>query len=311
MKYGEEIAMNDDNERIPVDITPEKDKSADKLDVVVLEDDQAPALDDDSNDTDPLKAIETLKKKLKMEQEARLEAEQRAQKAAFQAQKASHEVEDTQMHLVANAIETIKRDNEILTANYAESMRNGNFEDAARIQMALSQNSSNLKQLEDGHVRMQEDARNKPTPPAEPPQPLKPEQQIDQIIGQVSKPSAQWLKENRDRFEDERTINKMFRAHGDAVDDGIEPDTPEYFRYIEKRLGFKQDEHGGSPMSSAAKPSSRQSAPPSAPVNRDSGRSNVAHLTRAQADTAKALGMTEKEYATHMIALQKEGRLTH
>ena len=101
------------------------------------------------------------------------------------------------------------------------------------------------------------------------------------------------------------------RHHGDAVDDGIEPDTAEYFRYIEKRLGFKQDEYGGSPMSSAAKPSSRQSPPPSAPVNRDTGRTNVAHLTRAQADTAKALGMTEKEYATHMMALQKEGRLAH
>jgi len=303
--------MNDDNERIPVDITPDKGNKRDNLDVVVLEDDQVLSSADDSDDTDPHRAIETLKKKLKMEQEARHEAEQRAKQADFQARRASHEVEDTQMHLVANAIETIKRDNEILTANYAESMRNGSFEEAARIQMALSQNSSNLKQLEDGHVRMQEDARNKPTPPAEPQQPLKPEQQIDQIIGQVSKPSAQWLKENRDRFEDERTINKMFRAHGDAVDDGIDPDTPEYFRYIEKRLGFKQDENGGSPMSSAAKPTSRQSAPPSAPVNRDSGRSNVAHLTRAQADTAKALGMTEKEYATHMIALQKEGRLTH
>jgi hypothetical protein len=311
MKYGEEIAMNDDNERIPVDITPEKDDSTEKLDVVVLEDDQPAVQADDSEDTDPLKAIEKLKKKLKKEKEARQEAEQRAQQAAFQAQKASFEVEDTQMHLVANAIETIKRDNEILTANYAESMRNGDFEGAARIQMALSQNSSNLKQLEDGHVRMQEEARNKPAPPPEPPPALKPKQQIDQIIGQVSKPSAQWLKENRDHFEDERTINKMFRAHGDAVDDGIEPDTPEYFRYIEKRLGFKQDENGGSPMSSAAKPSSRQAPPPSAPVNRDSGRANVAHLTRAQADTAKALGMTEKEYAMHMIALQKEGRLTH
>jgi hypothetical protein len=311
MKFGEEIAMSDDNERIPVDITPDKGNGRDNLDVVVLEDDQVSSSADDSDDTDPHKAIETLKKKLKMEQEARQEAEQRAQKAAFQVQKASYEVEDTQMHLVANAIETIKRDNEILTANYAESMRNGSFEDAARIQMALSQNSSNLKQLEDGHVRMQEDARNKPAVPPEPPQQLKPEQQIDQIIGQVSKPSAQWLKENRDRFEDDRTINKMFRAHGDAVDDGIDPDTPEYFRYIEKRLGFKQDEHGGSPMSSAAKPTSRQSAPPSAPVNRDGGRSNVAHLTRAQAETAKALGMTDKEYALQMMALQKEGRLPH
>jgi len=303
--------MNDDNERIPVDITPDKDDSADKLDVVVLEDDQVPAQAEDSEENDPLKAIEKLKKKLKKEKEARQEAEERAQQAAFQAQKASYEVEDTQMHLVANAIETIKRDNEILTANYAESMRNGDYEGAARIQMALSQNSSNLKQLEDGHVRMQEEVRNKPAPPAEPPQVLKPKQQIDQIISQVSKPSAQWLKENRDHFDNEKTINKMFRAHGDAVDDGIEPDTPEYFRYIEKRLGLNQDEHGGSPMSSAAKPSSRQAPPPSAPVNRDSGRANVAHLTRAQADTAKALGMTEKEYAMHMIALQKEGRLTH
>jgi hypothetical protein len=303
--------MADDNERIPVDISPDKSNKRDNLDVVVLDDDQVTSDTDDSNDTDPQRAIETLKKKLKMEQEARQDAEQRAKQAAFQVKKATHEVEDTQMHLVANAIETIKRDNEILTANYAESMRNGNFEDAARIQMALSQNSSNLKQLEDGHIRMQEEARNKPATPPEPPQVLKPEQQIDQIIGQVSKPSAQWLRDNREHFADDRTINKMFRAHGDAVDDGIEPDTAEYFRYIEKRLGFKQDEYGGSPMSSAAKPSSRQAAPPSAPVNRDSGRANVAHLTRAQADTAKALGMTEKEYATHMIALQKEGRLAH
>jgi hypothetical protein len=303
--------MNDDNERIPVDITPDKNSASDKLDVVVLEDDQVASRDDDSDDGDPAQAIEKLKKKLKKEKEARREAEERAQRATFQAQKATVEVEDTQMHLVANAIETIKRDNEILTANYADSMRNGDYETAARIQLTMNQNSTNLKQLEDGHVRMQEEARNKPVAPPEPPQPLKPKQQIDQIIGQVSKPSAQWLRDNRDHFEDERTINKMFRAHGDAVDDGIEPDTPEYFTYIEKRLGFKQDEYGGSPMSSAAKPSSRQAPPPSAPVNRDSGRANVAHLTRAQADTAKALGMTEKEYATHMIALQKEGRLTH
>jgi hypothetical protein len=303
--------MTDDNERIPVDITPDKDDASNKLDVVVLEDDQIPTKADDSEDNDPLKAIEKLKKKLKKEKEARQEAEERAQQAAFQAQKASYEVEDTQMHLVANAIETIKRDNEILTANYAESMRNGDYETAARIQMTMNQNESNLKQLESGHLRMQEEVRNKPAPPAEPPQVLKPKQRVDQIIEQVSKPSAQWLKENRDRFDDDKIINKMFRAHGDALDDGIEPDTAEYFRFIENRLGFKQDEHGGSPMSSAAKPTSRQAPPPSAPVNRDSGRTNVAHLTRAQADTAKALGMTEKEYATHMIALQKEGRLTH
>jgi phage I-like protein len=34
-------------------------------------------------------------------------------------------------------------------------------------------------------------------------------------------------------------------------------------------------------------------------------------LSRAEADTAKMLGMTEKEYALHKIALQKEGKLAN
>lgn len=303
--------MSEENEKIPVDITPDRGDPADDISVVVLDDDQVAAQSEDGEGNDPYKAIEKLKKKLKKEKEARQEAERQAQEAAFRAQRASVEVEDTQLHLVNNAIETIKRDNEILTSNYAEAMRNGDYEGGARIQLVINENDANLKKLETGRVRMEEEARSKPPLPQPPQQALKPKQQIDQIISQVSKPSAQWLKDNRDHFDDERTINKMFRAHGDAIDDGIDPDTPEYFRYIEGRLGIKRDEYGGSPMSSAAKPVSRQAPPPSAPVNRDGGRANVAHLTRAQAETAKALGMTEKEYATHMIALQKEGRLTH
>lgn len=303
--------MSDENEMISVDIGPEKDSSSDDLSVVVLDDDEKIVARDNSDDTDPHKAIEVLKQQLKKEKEARQEAERRAQNADFQAKKANLEVEDTQLHLVNNAIETIKRDNEILTANYAESMRNGDYEAGARITSMMSQNEANLKKLEDGRIRMEHEAKNKPALPQSPPQPLRPEQQIDEIIGQVSKPSAQWLKEHRDHFDDEKVINKMFRAHGDAVDDGIAPDTPEYFRYIEGRLGIKQNEPEGSPMSSAAKPVPRQAPPPSAPVNRDAGRTNIAHLTKAQAEAARSFGMTDKEYAMHVIALKKEGRLSH
>ena len=304
--------MSDENETIPVDITPDKDSSTEDLSVVVLDDEpEAVAKTNAESDAeDPYKAIEKLKKKLKKEKEARQEAERKAQEASFQVQRANYEVEDTQMHLVNNAIETIKRDNEILTANYADSMRNGDFEGAARIQLLMADNESNLKKLESGRIGMEEKLRNKP--PAPPPQSLKPKEQIDQIIDQVSKPSAQWLRENRDHFDDDRTIRKMFNAHAEAIDDGIKADTPEYFRYIEERLGFNKQESGESPMSSASKPAQRQAAPPpSAPVNREGNRSNVAHLTRAQAEAAKSFGMTEKEYAMHMIALQKEGRLTH
>jgi len=113
-------------------------------------------------------------------------------------------------------------------------------------------------------------------------------------------------------LSDERMIKKMFRAHEDAVDDGVEPDSDAYFRYIEQRLGLGSKEQDDNPMSSASKPVQRQAAPPSAPVNRESSsRSNTVRLTRAEADTAKMLGMTETEYAKHKIALQKEGKLPH
>jgi hypothetical protein len=307
--------MTDENERVEVDITPDEPPAA-KTDaeIVIIDEDQAPEkeMSSEVDDSDPLVALEKLKKKLKKEKEARKEAEERAQQAALQIQKASIEVEDTNRHLVSNAIETIKRDNEILTANYAEAMRTGDYETGARIQSVINQNDLNLKQLEEGHLRMQQEAKTRPPEPVAPPAPVKPKEMIENIISQVSKPSAQWLKANRDHLDSERAIKKMFNAHSEAVDDGIEPDTSEYFRYIESRLGINQDDHGGSPMSSAAKPTSRQAPPPSAPVNRDtSNRNNVGHLTRAQADTAKALGMTDKEYYLHMVALQKEGRLSH
>ena len=307
--------MADENERIEVDITPdEPPKVKQESEIRIIEDDEAPKreMSSDEDDSDPLVALEKLKKKLKKEKEARKEAEEQVRQATFQAQKASFEVEDTNRHLVSNAIETIKRDNEVLTANYAEAMRTGDYETGARIQSVINQNDLNLKQLEEGHLRMQHEAKTRPPEPVQPPAPVKPKEMIENIISQVSKPSAQWLKSNRDHLDSERAIKKMFNAHAEAVDDGIEPDTNEYFRYIETRLGINQDDNGGSPMSSAAKPTSRQAPPPSAPVNRDNNsRQNVGHLTRAQADTAKALGMTDKEYYLHMVALQKEGRLSH
>jgi hypothetical protein len=303
--------MANENDRIEVDITPDEphEVKADS-DIVVIDD--APLKASENEDADPFKALEKLKQQLKEEQKAREDAEERVRQATFQAKRASLEVEDTNRHLVSNAIETIKRDNEVLTANYAEAMRTGDYETGARIQSVINQNDMNLKKLEEGHIKMEQEAKLRPPEPVEPIAPKKPKEMVEEIIGQVSKASAQWLKANREHLDSERAINKMFNAHSDAVGDGIEPDTNEYFRYIETRLGINQDDHGGSPMSSAAKPTSKQAPPPSAPVNRDnSGRSNVGHLTSAQAETAKALGMTNKEYYSHMVALQKEGRLSH
>jgi hypothetical protein len=257
----------------------------------------------------PEEAINALKAQLAAEKRAREEAEALARQAAQQVNAAYGEVEDTNIQLVNTAIDTVKRENEILTSNYAEAMSMGDYERAAKIQSTMASNSAKLLQLETGLREMQNAPRRAPIAPTTPPASA----QLDQIISSVSPRSANWLKSNKSQLSDERMIKKMFRAHEDAVDDGIEPDSDAYFKYIEGRLGLANSvQEAENPMSAAAKPAPRQAPPPPAPVNRETNnRSNVVRLTRAEADTAKMLGMTESEYAKHKIALQKEGKLPH
>ena len=296
--------MADEEEKIEITI----DETQDDASEAASGSEEASSDSKQANAIDPQDAINSLRAQLEAEKRAREEAETLARQAAQQANAAYGEVEDTNIQLVNTAIDTVKRDTEILTANYAEAMSMGDYERAAKIQATMASNSAKLLQLENGLREMQNAPRRPQVQNVPPPATV----QLDQIISAVSPRSASWLRNNKTQLADDRMIKKMFRAHEDAIDDGVEADSDAYFQYIEQRLGLNSTKDAENPMSSAAKPVQRQAAPPSAPVNRESSaRSNTVRLTRAEADTAKMLGMTEKEYAQHKIALQKEGKLPH
>ena len=108
----------------------------------------------------------------------------------------------------------------------------------------------------------------------------------------------------------------MFRAHEDAIDDGIAPDTDGYFEFIENRLGMRnrldRAETVESPLSAASAPAPKKAPqPPPAPVSRSTQRPNVMRLTAAEADMASSLGMTPEEYAKNKALAMKEGRYGH
>lgn len=262
----------------------------------------------------PETGINELKKKLEIETRARQEAERRAIEAAKQAKKASSETKDANYQLVSNAIETVKGRSEALKKAYAEAMNVGDFEKAAGIQEALAVNASQLSELKRGKKAMKEqmkeadkaaEIRQVPPPRGE---------IVDQLAASVSPRSASWLQSQRANIKTERDVRKMFRAHEDAVDDGIEPDTDEYFSFIEQRMGLRQREvePQESVFSEASAPAPRRSAPPpSAPVSRGGNRPNVVRLTRDQVEMAKMMGMSEADYAKNMVALQREGKIGH
>jgi phage I-like protein len=142
-------------------------------------------------------------------------------------------------------------------------------------------------------------------PVAPPPPNVSP---VDDLIQRVTPLSAQWLQNNRDNLKDPRSFRIMARAHEDAVDHGIIPESDEYFRFVESRLGFSKGETAPPEpaMSAAAAPVQRRQSPPAAPVSRQPSTSSgnkphVVKLTPEQREAARISGVTEEEYARQMI----------
>ena len=303
--------MSDEQEHIEVKL--EEPKKDDELKVEVKDDPKPEKKEAKSEEIAPEEGIQELKKRLEYEKQARIDAERRAQQANSQINKAYQEVKDSNYQLVTNAIETVKSRSEMLKTAYRESMSVSDFDKAAEIQQAMIENDRQLSELKRGKKALKQQLKEAEAQKAQPMSPPITDP-IEQMAQAVSPTSARWLRDNREILNNDRAIRKMFRAHEDALDEGIEPDTPEYFGFIEGRIGIhKVSMDGGEPLSAASAPAPRKSvSPPAAPVSRGNGtRPGVVRLTREQAETAKMMGMTEQEYAKAMLALREEGKLAH
>ena len=106
----------------------------------------------------------------------------------------------------------------------------------------------------------------------------------------------------------------MARAHEDAVDFGIVPESDAYFQFFENRLGISNKRSSipevDSVMSDASSAKQRRSSPPSAPVSRNPidspQRPGVIRLTPEEVEAAKISGITPLQYHENkMKELQK------
>ncbi|CAB5219912.1 hypothetical protein UFOVP231_13 [uncultured Caudovirales phage] len=243
------------------------------------------------------KALKKLNKKLEKERARRAEAENIAKQAAEHARMATNEASDSNLHLVSGAIESVRRDQEILKSHLRDSMAVGDYDKAAAIQEQMSANIENLRRLERGFEEMKQQPRLQPPP-------VQNEITVDTLINQVTPKSAEWLRENKKHLPDARSIRVMARAHEDAVDYGIVPESAAYFKFVENRLGIEKNRRSipevEEVMSGASSAKQKRSGPPSAPVSRqpiDSpNRQGVIHLTAAEVEAAKISGISPQEY---------------
>lgn len=250
-------------------------------------------------------AIAELKSRLEEEQRARREAEQRAREFQNVATTARSEVEETNLHLINSAIDSLKRDAAILKSNYTSALASNNYEKAAEIQEQMSLNSTKLMRLEDGKVELEK------KPKVEAPRYSDP---VEEFASRLSPDSARWVRQHPEYVTDPRLNRQMVSAHTLAVSKGIQADTPEYFQYIENVLDIssKPREESSEPVQAAS--GGRSTAPPPAPVSKmastnGSSRPNVVRLSEAEREIADMMGMTYQEYARNKLDLQKSGKL--
>ncbi len=278
------------------DLKPEED--------IIVEKSEEKAAEADPVDN----TLEALREQLETERKARQEAQRRASEAEYSAYEAKGEVQDTSLHLVSNAIDTVIQNNNILKANYRDAMAMGDFDTAADIQSEMSSNAAKLLQLEQGKQALE----NQPRQPAPTPYVADP---VEALASQLSPRSADWVRRNPEYATDPRLYQKMLAAHNLAMADDIPADSDDYFAAIEDTLRIRRQDNGGDydAMADAAKPTQRRSAPPAAPVSRSGGgggsKPNRVTLTAAEREMASMMGMTPEEYGRNKLTLQKEGKL--
>ena len=257
----------------------------------------------------PEEGLETLRAKLEQERNSRLDAERRAQAATQAAASARTEVADSNLALVTNAIDTLKQNESVLKKSYSEAMSAADYDRAAEVQAAMSTNSAKLLQLEQGKTALENAPRTQQATAAAPSDP------VEALASQLSPRSAAWVRSNPQFARDSRLYSKMIAAHNLAVADGLSADSDEYFEAVEDTLKMRREapvSRDSDPMSDAAKPMARRTAPTVAPVSRSNTpgtRQNVVRLTSAEREMAQMMGMSDQDYAKNKLALQREGKL--
>jgi hypothetical protein len=269
--------------------------------------------DDGVNQPSNEEILADLRRKLDVEREARVNAENAAIQNARLAQRSATEVDNTNLQLVSNAIDTVRRENEILKANYRSALSEDNYDVAAEAQERMSINAAKLLQLENGKAAMEAEPRQR-QPVHEVQRTVDP---IEAFASQLTPRSASWVRRNPQFVTDPRLNQKMIAAHNLAMADGHEADSDSYFSAVEDTLKFNrrneapQDQE--SALSSASSPAQRRASPPAAPVSRSGTgngvRANQHTLSAAEREMAEFMQMSEEDYAKNKNELRKSGRM--
>jgi len=268
--------------------------------------------------------VELLKRQLNEKQREaeeirrqKIEAERYAQQAQQEIKTYQVQAQDNQLTAFVNAIASFERDAEMLERDYANTLAEGDYAKAAKIQRQMAQTESRLMQLAQGKEAVEEKLayeRQMLQQQRQQPQPRYEQQPTDPIevqIQSVKIPTSQaWLRSHRDVLSDPVKTKLMTAAHWEADALNIQLDTPEYFAHIESKV------YGGEPVQQTAQQPRQRQAMAAAPVSRTnsaqtfrSGQQVTMTLSPAERQAARDIDMSDEEYLEAKLYYQQKNML--
>jgi len=242
----------------------------------------------DEPEDDPLAALQA--------QYAALRRDRDQIKAAHQASMADSLA--TQRALLVQATRNAEADMDAAATAFADATKAGNAADIVKAQRALTRAAHDVENFAAARDELDAEMRAGPAsaqkaPAADP---------FMESIKQFSSASQEWLVKNRKDLEGPNGRGDFaVRGHHAALGRGITPDTPEYFDYLDRHMGYKN----AKATRRVGKP---QRAAPGGAAAASSRRMDELVLTPEQREMAARFGMSQKSYAKQLLELRKNGQ---
>jgi len=266
------------------------------------------------------RAIAGLKARIAAEQTARAEAQRQTLDARYDAIRTAEESEKVRIAA--------------LRAKKLEAKRAGEYEAEDEIDDQIMDAKISLDKLRNGRVQIEsirgapaDDDDERPAPTRRQERQPTEDELIEERLSQMAPRTADWLREHPEYLTDQKKQHRASAAHFKAVSEDLQPDTDEYFEFIETELGMRasDDDDGYTPSSAddvtnddardriplpPSKRPARQTV--AAPVSRGGSRpggdaGQVINLDADERRAARDFGMTEREYAKFKQQEMKRG----
>lgn len=298
-RMSEEIELTDEErDELEVDGDPEPD-------IIVEEPEPDPEPDYshiEEEDPEPVDGLDELKRQLD---------ELRGQNEALSKQAERGEAAELaadQAHVVT-ALNAAKGDLSAATSAYEDAAAKGDWKAAGTAQQKMALAAADVRDYEGAldEVKTAIQRFNKGERRAQPQQQqAAPSDPFEAAIKDASEPSKDWCRKNKADLQKSQARAQMAMAgHLSALEAGIKADSPEYFAFLDKHMGYtavttRKPKPTGQPR--VAAPAGTRSAPARG------GEITEVKLSAAEVQMARSMGMSTKEYAANKRELIKNGQ---